>query len=955
MNKQLMALTLKGLQRRRKNIVKVMIVITLVFAFVAGVLLTQENMSGWQAGNNKMHFGDWFIMYRSAQSRENEGIKKHPYIKSVYTAKTVTSVSDGSGSSEIMIGTMSDSFMKMGSIKPEQGRLPESDDEIAMDRNSLNKLAQGTDIGDDIVLGSKEYTLCGIMNSYTSAWNDGKYLPGIIVTEHEADNISKETTYIYAYSLKNYINEQDYKNIAENIKQDAGSMFNFTYNSNVYDYKPSGYGYVNSYIYVFIMLIGIAAVSYQIVTYNKARKDVRLIQKNIGADVGQLIGMTLIENVVITGVSAITGSVLAIAVGAVAGYVIKCISGVTFFTISRYTYTRLLFTLAASILISFLTEIINGRLKFNNCNSRIYKVKSVMTEKTFVKTTADRLRKADGPLQLILTRFFAVAMAVITILCTINCVYVYKEYMKNGDSSDIVAYATEQIPVPYTIYFDRLRIVQKEENTYEFEVSDKKVHDTWEYVPFHTGFMSQVYFNDVKCGRSYSYKKVRDDESDYIKNINGVADVTYGYYETARTFTWTGINADNVGGGASESASSQSDNVSRKYIFAAEYVEPEETIYNILNNYAEGNLDYDAFRDGSEVIVFLDVNNNGKYDESMKDGVTLKAQNYLTSRKYAEYALKDSYSTAYDKLLKETIEGYVDDTSNDEINKYVNKNITNEQIIDIFDQYMQQIHGYDDDVWQQTVDVYNEFKAGNISKEQLLNSDGEFYSSLLRGLLPQEWWYNRYYFYTYLNPAATSKVVKVVKLTDEIKEQFKEIVPEFGQYTIIGSTQFLQNSIDSQNELIKKYLMLDELPDYMTLKLKPNQINIRYNLGSSLMATDNIVSSYLGSAGFAYTSYAEYNNQLRQKTIGTIMTYGITGIAAIVIYLIVSIIVLKGRLEKHRSKLKLLSDTGAEKEKLVKICMNECIRESLWFIVLMPVEIPICLVTIRKFIKKIEY
>ena len=42
--------------------------------------------------------------------------------------------------------------------------------------------------------------------------------------------------------------------------------------------------------------------------------------------------------------------------------------------------------------------------------------------------------------------------------------------------------------------------------------------------------------------------------------------------------------------------------------------------------------------------------------------------------------------------------------------------------------------------------------------------------------------------------------------------------------------------------------------------------------------------------------------------------------------MIVSMIIVKNRLEKYRSRLKLLSDTGAEKEQLVKICIYECIR-----------------------------
>ena len=82
------------------------------------------------------------------------------------------------------------------------------------------------------------------------------------------------------------------------------------------------------------------------------------------------------------------------------------------------------------------------------------------------------------------------------------------------------------------------------------------------------------------------------------------------------------------------------------------------------------------------------------------------------------------------------------------------------------------------------------------------------------------------------------------------------------------------------------------------------------------------------------------------------MSYGLTAFAAIIIYMIVSMIIVKNRLEKYRSRLKLLSDTGAEKEQLVKICIYECIRESLWFIVLMPLELLICWCMIRRFVNR---
>ena len=245
-------------------------------------------------------------------------------------------------------------------------------------------------------------------------------------------------------------------------------------------------------------------------------------------------------------------------------------------------------------------------------------------------------------------------------------------------------------------------------------------------------------------------------------------DITMGYYETARTFTWTGINTDNVGNGISLARSLKSGGADKKYIFAAGYVEPEEDIYNSLNDYAGGNLDYDGFKEGSEVVVFLDVNNSGVYDDSMKDGVTLKLHNYeMVLERNDSYESGDEYINAYNKLLEETIDGYEGQTDTQSIKDYICKNITDQQITEILDVYAE-TH---DNAY--IMNIYNQYKAGNISKEQLLDASGsdEYYSGVWRSIISQEWWYSQYGFYTYLVPAASTKVVKVVKVTDEIKEK----------------------------------------------------------------------------------------------------------------------------------------------------------------------------------------
>ena len=78
------------------------------------------------------------------------------------------------------------------------------------------------------------------------------------------------------------------------------------YNSSVYDYEPWGGGYIYDYMYVLLMLIGVSAVVYQILMHDRKRKHVRSILTNLGAKRIQLMAFSLVENIVIVTLAAIS-------------------------------------------------------------------------------------------------------------------------------------------------------------------------------------------------------------------------------------------------------------------------------------------------------------------------------------------------------------------------------------------------------------------------------------------------------------------------------------------------------------------------------------------------------------------------------------------------------------------------------------------------------------------------
>lgn len=976
MNSELIALTFKGLRRRWREVARVIAVVMISFMFVTGVLLYSGNMKKWQTAINKQHFGNWFVMfYNSTNKSENDVIKNHPYLEQAVTAVTVRSIeplsvdSDNtieaiSATDKIMVGTMSDEFIKMGSITMEQGHMPEMDNEVAADRNTLIELGQGMNIGDILTIDDTTYTLCGIINSYTNVWQSGNRLPGVIVTDTQADVIADEITYIYAYRLRDFISETDYNTMYQSIASESGIRNNIAYNSGVYDYQSWDNERVNRYMYMLIMIIGIVAVTYRIIIYNRSRNNVRFIQKSLGATSAQTVVIALLENVVILGMSAIVGSCIALGIGKIAGLILEHRNGVTFFTIDKDTYTKVLLMLVIAVVVSVISILLSGCHKKKYGSNRTIKVTSNLMKKNFITSTATRLMRTDGIIVNILVRAFSFVMAVITVLCGIGIVTSYGNYKEQCSTSDSVNYMVDNVSTVPCIYYDSLHKLIKIENGMRYTEDSRVIPSCNEFNIADGHSARPYYFSGVKSGRSGLYNSANDDIINNLKRIEGIDNISYGYYETTRSFTWDNMNINiTVNGEGRETEGGSSEN--RKYVFAGEYVDIDKEIFDILNEYAGGKLDFNALKEGTQSVVFLDADNNGEYDDTMKDGVTLNLNNYYMGNPF--YNIKsfymDKYTVACNKFFTDLISEYRYRIDSKDIYEYIGDNISREQIIETIDEYLR--HTYDDptdyynmylntDDFDQdyyeyrkaSYDLYMAYKRGEVSKEELFENHsckGEVLGS----------WYSKYTYYSLLEPAASTNVAKVIILTDEIRDKLKYYVPEFGQYTIIGSTQLLQKALDNQNNVMKKYLFLDELPDYVTLKLRPNQFNIRYNLKSSFAATDNVVCSYLKTAGFDTISYSEEKNLLRQRTIESLMSYGVTAFATIIIYMIVSMIIVKNRLEKYRSRLKLLSDTGAEKEQLVKICMYECIRESLWFIVLMPLELLICLVIVKKFINRI--
>ncbi|HCH82711.1 MAG TPA: hypothetical protein DE316_06470 [Eubacterium sp.] len=994
---------IKSLKRRKKQVLKTVTAIFLSFTFVAGVLLFRDNMYEWQIQSAKHRFGDWFVMMNGNDSRENAQLKSHPYLNdSGKVSISNYQYNNNWNQTDIKIGYMDNDFVRLANITPDKGEFPKNDDEIAVEWNTLLLLNQGTDIGQDITLNiivnnpkagsgwdriTKTYKLSGILKSYTNVWVGGSNVPGIITTKNEAQNIKRSNSAVYIYSAGNYISG-DYKDIYEGLnKKVSGSLI---YNSSLYDYEPWSGGSIYEYMYVVLVILGVAGIAYQLSVYNKTRKYAYGIIKNMGATKLQMIAFICVENAVIVISSSVIGLILSIIAARLICFIVELRTGISFFTIDRGIYISLLIMLIMAVVVGSIVNICGQSSdRLHRYTSR-YKLKRlykkdrhtrhtyILNKNNYVKETYKRFMLGQGIVQSICIRLFSLAMMIIMIICIVNSVRTYADYKISSQKSDVIAFYKQDNNAEY--------IICNAENDVQLEYEAGKTLDLFKYIKdcysnainnvswemysdaykSRTSDEGEISFSkrnlkyNIKNADALMYKDIDESTIEYMRGITGVDDISYGYFETARVWTWNTMDYNKMGipyyvdiddnkninskNSDSNNASYSSEQINPKYLFATEYVEADSRVYDVLADITgKDEIDIQAFKDGRQVVIFLDKNPEGVYDDTITKGTDIGLMCYKAYPENYGYIDKDYASSYYMAIYSYMHDkGIVTDDFNKINSEYFHSLISDnkqdklKQMTELFEKnnvkFLDDFYTYwadkGEEQFYQYVDSYLDI---NIADEKLRVYD---YSS------------------DYV-PAAAAEVAKVIYVDDEVKDKLKEYIPEFGQYTMLASDELGKKALDTQNNILKDYLMLDELPEEINLSMKYNQINITYGLDSIYNGTANAVASYLGQAGYAYNSYSHDKDLIKSNTIEAYILYGFTGITAFLVYMIVSLIILKNRFFQFSDRIKILRNTGASKDIIFDMYMKQSIREMLWCIMLMPLMIILDIICIKRYIRNL--
>ena len=188
---------------KRKHFLKIQAVTYfLCFFLLCSMSIWIDNMGKIQRAEAAERYGSWHFGLIGASEGEMELIEKNRMLQASGRAAVYSGIYTEENNYLGGIGTMEESSLPLCGMKLLSGHLPENAYEIVFEQNALELLGVPYAVDGEITLtiGESEdgvhqeftYTLCGILQSYSTYTEAGNYLPAAIVNEEGAAALVSE-------------------------------------------------------------------------------------------------------------------------------------------------------------------------------------------------------------------------------------------------------------------------------------------------------------------------------------------------------------------------------------------------------------------------------------------------------------------------------------------------------------------------------------------------------------------------------------------------------------------------------------------------------------------------------------------------------------------------------------------------------------------------------------------
>ncbi|MCC8195902.1 MAG: ABC transporter permease [Ruminococcus sp.] len=215
MIKNIFSLAIQGMRRRKRQSLLIFFVLLISFAFAIMLLSYSSSISSTNSQLYSDTFGTWYASFISEdEAADREYLESNDWLDDIGVSVNYGIVSECDenylyfgikGTDSLDIGTVDEALIDMG-IQMSSGRMPKKSDEIAVESSVLSNLGLGSSLGQKVELVVtftvdeheyevvKEFTLVGIISSYTSIWNVSGTLNSAIVTEDCINELWDEAT-----------------------------------------------------------------------------------------------------------------------------------------------------------------------------------------------------------------------------------------------------------------------------------------------------------------------------------------------------------------------------------------------------------------------------------------------------------------------------------------------------------------------------------------------------------------------------------------------------------------------------------------------------------------------------------------------------------------------------------------------------------------------------------------
>ena len=183
MNHNLFTLARQGILRRRRSSLLLFLVLLLSFAFAVMMLSVMGSMDRTNAELLKNTYGGWYGAIPDGKAEDRAFLEQRDWLDQLgesvnYGRLRVTTPVSG-------VGSVDETFLELGRIRLDEGRLPEQPGEIAMEADLIAALGYEPTVGqiisvpmyipqaedpDSFLLVSWDFVLTGVLHEYAHIW-----------------------------------------------------------------------------------------------------------------------------------------------------------------------------------------------------------------------------------------------------------------------------------------------------------------------------------------------------------------------------------------------------------------------------------------------------------------------------------------------------------------------------------------------------------------------------------------------------------------------------------------------------------------------------------------------------------------------------------------------------------------------------------------------------------------